>query len=112
MSKQVSETPSAQQAVDAVIVSRRSVRAFLPTLVAQDDIARILEVAARARGLDTCPQAAFIHYHDIIREELGVPASEMVVCGMALGYAAPAKIENRLNTEREPLAGFVKFMDN
>lgn len=68
-------------------------------------------LAARARGLDTCPQAAFIHYHDIIREELGVPASEMVVCGMALGYADPDKIENRLSTEREPLAGFVKFID-
>ncbi len=48
MNKQASETQSAQQAVDAVILSRRSIRAFLPTPVAQDDIARILEVAARA----------------------------------------------------------------
>ena len=48
MNKQALETTSAQQAVDAVIVSRRSIRAFLPTPVAQDDIARILEVAARA----------------------------------------------------------------
>ena len=68
-------------------------------------------VAARARGLDTCPQAAFIHYHDIISDELHLPASEMVVCGMALGHADPDKIENRLSTEREPLSGFVKFMD-
>ncbi|PHV31915.1 nitrobenzoate reductase [Janthinobacterium sp. BJB312] len=238
MSKQASTIQSAQQAVDAVILSRRSIRAFLPTPVAQDEIARILEVAARApsganmqpwkvyvlsgearlrlsqrilaaydapkapdapartasyiyyprqwtapfierrrkigldlyqllglergdtagmaaqhgrnfqffdapvgliftiervleqgswldygmflqnimlaaraRGLDTCPQAAFIHYHDIIRDELGVPACEMVVCGMALGHADPDKVENRLSTEREPLAGFVKFMD-
>ena len=37
-----------QQAVDAAIVSRRSIRAFLPTPVTQDEIARILEVAARA----------------------------------------------------------------
>src|SRR5471030_2459485 len=68
-------------------------------------------VAARARGLDTCPQAAFIHYHDIISDDLGIPASEMVVCGMALGYADPAKVENRLTTEREPLPGFVKFFE-
>jgi nitroreductase len=57
---------------------------------------------ARA-GLDTCPQAAFIQYHRIIRGT-GVPASEMVVCGMALGYADPDKVENRLarNASRWP----------
>ena len=48
MSKQASTIQSAQQAVDAVILSRRSIRAFLPTPVAQDEIAHILEVAARA----------------------------------------------------------------
>ncbi|WP_300750319.1 nitroreductase [Janthinobacterium sp.] len=68
-------------------------------------------LAARARGLDTCPQAAFIHYHDIISDELSIPASEMVVCGMALGFADPAKVENRLTTEREALPGFVKFFE-
>jgi nitroreductase len=42
-------------------------------------------VAARARGLDTCPQAAFTQYHRIISEQLALPESETVVCGMALG---------------------------
>jgi nitroreductase len=66
-------------------------------------------VAARARGLDTCPQAAFTQYHRIIGEQLGLPANETVVCGMALGYADPDKIENTLITEREPVSGFVVF---
>jgi nitroreductase len=68
-------------------------------------------IAARARGLDTCPQAAFAPYHRIIREALNLPADEMVVCGMALGYADPDKIENTLLTEREPVTSFVKFID-
>ncbi len=68
-------------------------------------------VAARARGLDTCPQAAFTQYHRIIAAELGLPASEMVVCGMALGWADPARIENTLETEREPSHVFARFMD-
>lgn len=68
-------------------------------------------VAARGRGLDTCPQAAFTQYHEIISEVLQLPPNEMVVCGMALGFADPAKIENTLLTEREPLSGFVKFVD-
>ena len=68
-------------------------------------------VAARARGLDTCPQAAFTQYHRIIAAELGLPASEMVVCGMALGWADPGRIENTLETEREPSHVFARFMD-
>jgi len=68
-------------------------------------------VAARARGLDTCPQAAFTQYHRIISAELDLPASEMVVCGMALGWADPARVENTLVTEREPSHGFACFMD-
>jgi nitroreductase len=68
-------------------------------------------VAARGRGLDTCPQAAFTQYHRIIAEQLQLPANEMVVCGMALGWADPSKIENTLITEREPLSGFVRFLE-
>ncbi len=68
-------------------------------------------VAARARGLDTCPQAAFTQYHRIIAEQLSIPSNEMLVCGMALGWADPARIENSLITEREPVAGFARFVE-
>lgn len=68
-------------------------------------------VAARARGLDTCPQAAFTQYHRIIAAELGLPEHEMVVCGMALGWADPDRVENTLATEREPSHVFARFMD-
>jgi nitroreductase len=67
-------------------------------------------VAARGRGLDTCPQAAFTRYHRIIAEHLHLPPNEAVVCGMALGVADPARIENSLVTEREPVANFVRFV--
>jgi nitroreductase len=66
--------------------------------------------AARGRGLDTCPQAAFIGFHKIIGEHLAVPASEMVVCGMSLGYADPSAAENQLVTEREPVSAFARFL--
>ncbi len=68
-------------------------------------------VAARGRGLDTCPQAAFTQYHAIIEEQLGIPDSEIVVCGMALGYADTTKIENSLETAREPASGFTRFFE-
>jgi nitroreductase len=67
--------------------------------------------AARGRGLDTCPQAAFIGFHKIIAEHLALPASGMVVCGMSLGWADESAPENRLATEREPVAGFTRFVE-
>ena len=67
-------------------------------------------VAARAHGLDTCPQAAFTPFHRIVTEAIGAPASEQLVCGMSLGWADPGAIENTLVTEREPVAGFARFL--
>lgn len=68
-------------------------------------------VAARARGLDTCPQFAFTKFHKIIEAELGIPPTEMLVCGMSLGHADPAAVENTLVTEREPVSGFARFIE-
>ena len=68
-------------------------------------------VAARGRGLDTCPQAAFIGFYQVIAEHLVLPAGEMVVCGMSLGYADESAPENRLVTEREPVSSFARFVE-
>ncbi len=68
-------------------------------------------IAARGRGLDTCPQAAFIGYHKIIHDVLQLSDQEQFVCGMSLGYADHSKIENSLITERAPLEQFVRFLD-
>ena len=67
-------------------------------------------VAARARGLHTCPQQAFAQYHRLIEQQLQMPPERMVVCGMSMGWADPDAPENRLVTEREPVAGFARFL--
>jgi nitroreductase len=66
-------------------------------------------VAARARGLDTCPQAAFMQFHRIIEAQLGLAPTEMVVCGMSLGFADHDAVVDRLVTEREPVEAFATF---
>jgi nitroreductase len=68
-------------------------------------------LAARARGLDTCPQAAWTDYNAIVREVIGLPPEHILVCGMALGYADPGALVNTLVTERAPLEEFVRFYD-
>lgn len=67
-------------------------------------------IAARARGLHTCPQAAFAPYHRQIRPVLGIPEEEVVVCGMALGYEDTSKPENTFRTDRAPLEEWVQFL--
>jgi nitroreductase len=67
-------------------------------------------LAARARGLDTCPQAAWTPFHRVVLPLIGAGEDEMLVCGRALGHADPKAIENTLVTEREPVAGFVRFL--
>jgi nitroreductase len=67
-------------------------------------------VAARGRGLDTCPQAAFTQFHRVIAAHLALPSEEQVVCGMSLGFADPSAVENTLVTEREPVSGFARFV--
>lgn len=68
-------------------------------------------VAAKARGLDTCPQAAWNHFHSIVLEVLGAPEDEELVCTVALGYADPEHIVNRFITPREPVENFTVFLD-
>ena len=68
-------------------------------------------IAARAHGLDTCPQAAFTQFHRIITAAIGAPESQQLVCGMSLGVRDPDAIENMLVTEREPVASFARFLD-
>ena len=68
-------------------------------------------VAARARGLHTCPQAAWNHYGSIILPHIGASAEEKIVCGMALGWADPAALINTYSTPREPVEGFTRWVE-
>jgi len=68
-------------------------------------------LAARAHGLETCPQQAFVRYHRIVCEVLEIPPGERMLCGMALGYPDETEPANRLHTERAPVEDFVRFVE-
>lgn len=68
-------------------------------------------VAARARGLHTCPQAAWNGYSRIILPLVGAGPDEMLVCGMALGYADPSATVNAFHTPREGVEGFTRWVE-
>lgn len=67
-------------------------------------------VAARAHGLHTCPQAAWNRFARLVLPHIGAQDNEMLVCGMALGFADPAAPENHFRTEREPIETFTHWL--
>jgi len=68
-------------------------------------------VAARARGLHTCPQAAWNGFAKIILPHIGAGEGEMLVCGMSLGFADESQVVNGFHTPREPVSAFTRWLD-
>ena len=66
-------------------------------------------VAARGYGLHTCAQAALANYPDIVKRQLGIPESEVIVCGISLGYEDPTEKANAFRATRLPIEAFVQF---
>lgn len=70
-----------------------------------------LMIAARARRLHTCPQAAWNGFSKIILPIVGAGADEMMVCGMSLGYADEDALVNTFHTPRVAVAEFTHWLD-
>lgn len=69
-----------------------------------------LLMAAHAEGLGACAIGALASYPDIVRQQLGLPDSEVVVCGMAIGWPDPHAPVNGTQTQREPLAQYFQVL--
>lgn len=67
-------------------------------------------LAARSRGLDTCPQVSFAPYHAVIAPVLGLPEGQVTVCGMSLGYRDERAAVNGFETPRREVGEFVRMM--
>ena len=68
-------------------------------------------VAARGHGLHTCPQAAWNGFAKIILPHIGAGVDEMLVCGMALGYADATDVVNTFHTPRVPVEEFTHWLE-
>jgi nitroreductase len=68
-------------------------------------------VAARGQGLHTCPQAAWNGFHKLIMPHIGAGENEMLVCGMALGFADETAPVNGFHTPRVPVSEFTHWLE-
>jgi len=70
-----------------------------------------LMLAARERGLESCPQASTADYPDLVRELLEIPADKLLLCGLAMGYPDTDHPVNNYRTDREPVEQFTRWYD-
>lgn len=68
-------------------------------------------VAARARGLHTCAQAAWNGFSSIVKPHVGAGDNELLVCGMSLGFADETQVVNTFHTPRVPATEFTTWLD-
>jgi len=70
-----------------------------------------LMVSAQAHGLHTCPQAAWNVFSKLVLPHIGAGTDEMLVCGMALGYADETDPVNQFHTPRVKVDEFTHWLD-
>ncbi len=71
--------------------------------------AQTLMLSLTAHGLGSCPQTALSFQVDLVREQLGVDASNKLVFGISFGYPDPDAPVNSCATDRAALADIVTF---
>lgn len=64
---------------------------------------------ARGHGLHTCPQQAWVSFHQTVRKFLNLTPNQMIYSGMAIGYADEAAPINSWRSPRENLEKFAVF---
>jgi nitroreductase len=71
--------------------------------------AQSVMIAAKARGIDTCPQVAFAPFHDLIAAHLHMPPEEVTAFGMSMGYGNPDAEANQTRMPRERVQDFARM---
>lgn len=65
---------------------------------------------AQEAGLDTCAQEAWSIKHESVSKFVKSEDSDMLFCGMAIGFKDDTAKVNSLKSERRPLAEWAKFL--
>ncbi len=65
---------------------------------------------AKEAGLDTCAQEAWSMKHDSVSKFVKADESDILFCGMSIGYRDDSAQVNSLRSERRPLKDWAKFL--
>ena len=67
-------------------------------------------LAAHARGLATCPQAAWVNFSTLVMPHIGASGDESLVCGMSLGWPNEQELVNTFKTPRVAVDEFTTWL--
>jgi nitroreductase len=65
---------------------------------------------AQEAGIDTCAQEAWAMKNDSVSEFVGADESDLLFCGLAMGYKDKNAAINQLSSERRPIDQWAKFL--
>jgi nitroreductase len=65
---------------------------------------------AQEYGIDTCAQEAWSMKNDSVSKFVDADESDILFCGLALGYKDENAVINKLSSERRPLDQWAKFL--
>ena len=73
-------------------------------------LAQNVALLAAEKDLGTCFMATAVWFADVIRRYTGIPESDQIVIGMAIGYPDGKAPVNLFRSEREPLEKLVRWV--
>jgi len=65
---------------------------------------------AQEAGIDTCAQEAWAMKNDSVSEFVSADESDILFCGLAMGYKDKDAVINQLSSERRPIEQWAKFL--
>ena len=72
--------------------------------------AQTVMIAAKARGIDTCPQVAFAQFHEEIASHLQMAPEEVTAFGMSMGYGDHEAPVKQASMPRERTHDFARLL--
>ena len=72
---------------------------------------QVLLLAMQAHGVAAIPQAALANHSALVKEQLGIPAERLMVCGISFGFEDTAHPANSYRTNRAPVTEAVNWID-
>ena len=74
-------------------------------------LAQNIALLAEEKGLGTCFLGVTVLFPEVIRKRTGIPETDRILIGLAVGYPDEDAPINRFRSEREPIENIVRWVD-
>ena len=97
-------------APNAIIISMDEEISHFLSIFSLGTITQTIALVATNFGLGTCIQRGAVNYPEVIRRITGIPESQKIAMGIAIGYPDRDFPANKVEAKREPLDNIVTWL--